>query len=238
VYRSAVRLASGGLLEKARQLYLKIGPTVNPRLRFLETNDLPILAAISGDLDAAQSALEELRAGDPGCEPDRVDHMRDMPGFREEMLLDEHVVVGEEDAKVGMGVRPADDDQVGMVPIHFLVDLGPGLMSERDLGELALGRVARNRRRDGDDGPSASLPQRPTRTPQTSTEVIGQGVRPEPGMDFEREEDPEIEVTPTRKWGLGQDSLATGSILNTSLTFVRSSVRILSKSTREGMGRS
>jgi hypothetical protein len=71
-YRRACRLASLGKPEDARRLLDSIGTTADPRLKSLVTNDLAVLAAISGDLGAAQSALRDVLADDDGCEAARL----------------------------------------------------------------------------------------------------------------------------------------------------------------------
>jgi glycosyltransferase involved in cell wall biosynthesis len=71
-YRRAVRLASRGQFEEANRLYVKIGPTADPRIKSIVANDLAALAAISGVLDASRATLEGLLVGDPGCEPARL----------------------------------------------------------------------------------------------------------------------------------------------------------------------
>jgi glycosyltransferase involved in cell wall biosynthesis len=71
-YRRASRLATRGQLEEARRLYVKIDSAANPRHRSLLANDLAVLAAISGDVDASHTALEGVLSLEPGCEPARL----------------------------------------------------------------------------------------------------------------------------------------------------------------------
>jgi hypothetical protein len=71
-YRKASRLAIQGQFEEARRLYLKIEARADPRLKPIITNDLAVLAAIHGDLNASRTAIEALLTLDSGYEPARL----------------------------------------------------------------------------------------------------------------------------------------------------------------------
>src|SRR5690349_8861686 len=59
------------------------------------------------------------------------------PGYlargREEVLLDEHVMLGEEDTKPRVRVIPANDALVGIAFIFSAIDFLPGILRKRDV---------------------------------------------------------------------------------------------------------
>jgi hypothetical protein len=72
-YLVARRLAARGRYEKARRLYAGLeSNAVEARLRALIGNDLAVLAAMAGELEAACRGLEVALAIDSGCQPSRL----------------------------------------------------------------------------------------------------------------------------------------------------------------------
>jgi hypothetical protein len=73
-YLRACRLAERGRPEQARRLYAALGATASdPHLKALLANDLAVLAAVDGDLDAARAGVRAALAADGHCEPARLD---------------------------------------------------------------------------------------------------------------------------------------------------------------------
>jgi glycosyltransferase involved in cell wall biosynthesis len=72
-YRRASRLALQGRIADARHLYGAIEPMADDGLKSLIANDLAVLMAISGELEAARATLTGgVLATDVGCEPARL----------------------------------------------------------------------------------------------------------------------------------------------------------------------
>jgi glycosyltransferase involved in cell wall biosynthesis len=72
-YRRACRLAADGNPDEARRLYAELSSTAAElRLRALVGNDLAVLDALAGDLEAARQGLEAALALDGACEPARL----------------------------------------------------------------------------------------------------------------------------------------------------------------------
>ena len=142
---------------------------------------------------AAASACPVAPGEDAFQIADRIDHVRHLPGSREEMLMDEAVAVGQENAEVRMRVIPADDPLVGESRVHLLVDLRPRLVRERDLGKLAGRVVAADVVGDAiANGPSSSRSQPPTSTPQISTVTSALACSLDAATDFRRDVQAEI----------------------------------------------
>src|SRR5208337_2813641 len=57
-----------------------------------------------------------------------IDDVSHLQSLREEMLMDEKVVVRKKDAEAGMRVVPADDVQIGKKPVALAGDLFPGIV--------------------------------------------------------------------------------------------------------------
>jgi hypothetical protein len=68
-----------------------------------------------------------------------VDNNCHLLGSREEVSVDEEIVLGEEDAEARMAVVPAEDFLAGVVAIKDIVDLGPCVVGERDASPGAIG---------------------------------------------------------------------------------------------------
>ena len=65
-YRRACRLAERGRFDEARRLYAMLDvSSADPQIKALVGNDLAVLAALGGDLVAAQSALQAALASTP-----------------------------------------------------------------------------------------------------------------------------------------------------------------------------
>jgi glycosyltransferase involved in cell wall biosynthesis len=72
-YHRACRLAADGSLDDARRLYAELRSTAaGPRLRALIGNDLAVLDALAGDLEAARRGLEAVVELDGACQPARL----------------------------------------------------------------------------------------------------------------------------------------------------------------------
>src|SRR5205823_6107328 len=100
-----------------------------------------------------------------------------------------------------MGMVPADDREMSQAAVHFLVNLGPGLMGEGHLGEFAGGRLAANGFRNRDK--RASLVPAPG-ADQDAANFDGLaflGVLPQFGMQLGREVDAEWLALAARKRG-------------------------------------
>src|SRR5262249_22294212 len=130
---------------------------------------------------------------------DRVDHMRDLARPGKEMLLDETVAIGEEDAEVGVGVVPADDLQRGEFRVHLGIDLRPGLVGESHLGEAGLGPFSADRLHDLDERPDLVAMPAPDQNPADLDRGVSGGVVPERSMDLGSEEHAESLVSPARE---------------------------------------
>jgi glycosyltransferase involved in cell wall biosynthesis len=73
LYRRACRLALEGRHDAARQLYTRLEATADdPRVKALARNDLAVLVALEGGLDAACSALHGVLDVNASCEPARL----------------------------------------------------------------------------------------------------------------------------------------------------------------------
>ena len=65
-----------------------------------------------------------------------------LPGQAEEAFVKEYIHVGKENSMARMGVIPADDAQIGVLPVHQHLDVLPGVGRERDLSGAAGGGLA------------------------------------------------------------------------------------------------
>jgi glycosyltransferase involved in cell wall biosynthesis len=73
LFAQARACAVGGRLDEARRLYAELPQAVSdPPLRALLANDRAVLAALAGDVAAAQQAFHEALAADAQCEPARA----------------------------------------------------------------------------------------------------------------------------------------------------------------------
>src|SRR5579863_7691516 len=77
----------------------------------------------------------------------------DLPGRGKEVLMDEHVHIGQENTEAGMRMVPAEDLLLGITLLHLAMDVGPGLRRECDLGIATRGIVPANV--GGDEAPGA-----------------------------------------------------------------------------------
>jgi hypothetical protein len=74
----------------------------------------------------------------------RIYNDRDLLRSGEEILVDEEVVLGEEDAESRMAVVPADDPLTAVISIEGLVDMGPRIVGEGDPAAGSLGFKGRD----------------------------------------------------------------------------------------------
>ncbi len=189
-----------------------------------ETRPSPVRIAVHAAGDRALRAGDGHPGQDPVADPemlgqgrlpvlpdedaldltDRVDHVRDVARLREEMLMDEPVAIRQEDPEVRVRMIPADDLERGVLRVHLGVDLRPGLVGERHLGELFLGPLAADRFGDLGERPDLVAMPGPDQHPADLDRGVLAGVLPERGMDLGREEDAIRLVPPAGKDPLRQ----------------------------------
>ena len=74
-YRRACKLVNEGRYDDARRAYGKLeAGTDDPRLKALIVNDLAVLEALNGNLEAARAGLQSVLTVDDSCEPALGDH--------------------------------------------------------------------------------------------------------------------------------------------------------------------
>src|SRR5205085_12594927 len=116
--------------------------------------------------------------------------------------------IREEYAEARVAVIPADDGPVRETGVHLLIDLGPRLVGERDLGEFAGGCLAADCFRDVDErsveitGPSAH---------EHAADLHGEVFRrmgPDPAMNLRVQENAERRLAAAGDPGFGKALLA------------------------------